>query len=62
MNKAIGIALIIAGVALAYWGFTVYDSASSKIGRVLTGDTPIEAWIGMAGGVICVVVGIFKVK
>jgi len=61
-NKIIGIALIIVGVALAIWGYNIYDSASAQIGRALSGDTPIEAWAGMVGGAICLVVGIFKVK
>ena len=61
-NKIIGIVLIIVGVALAFWGYNIYDSAGSQITRALSGDTPLEAWAGMVGGVICVVIGIFKVK
>ena len=61
-KKIIGIILIVIGVALALWGFDVYDSAGSQIGRALTGDTPIEAWAGMVGGVICIVIGIMTVK
>ena len=61
-NKIIGIVLIIVGVALALWGYNIYDSASSQIGRALSGDTPMEAWAGMVGGAICLVIGIFKVK
>lgn len=61
-NKVIGIVLIIIGVALAIWGYNIYDSASSQLGRALNGDTPIEAWAGMIGGVICVALGIYKVK
>jgi len=61
-NKIIGIVLIIVGVALAFWGYNIYDSASSQLGRALNGDTPIEAWAGMVGGMICVVIGITKVK
>ncbi|MCC2616186.1 DUF3185 family protein [Aestuariibacter halophilus] len=61
-NKIIGIVLIIVGVALAMWGYDVYDSASAQLSRTFDGDTPIEAWAGMAGGVICVLVGIMKVK
>lgn len=61
-NKIIGIVLIIVGVALAIWGYNIYDSASARIGRAISGDTPIEAWAGMVGGAICLVVGIFKVK
>lgn len=61
-NKIIGIVLIIIGVALAIWGYNVYDSASAQIGRALNGESPMEAWAGMVGGAICVVLGIFKVK
>ncbi|WP_455199038.1 DUF3185 family protein [Kaarinaea lacus] len=61
-SKYIGIALIIIGVALAIWGYNVYDSAGSQVSRALTGDAPVEAWLGMVGGAICIVVGILKVK
>lgn len=61
-NKIIGIVLIIAGVVLAMWGYDIYDSASSQLSRALRGDTPIEAWAGMVGGVVCVLVGITRLK
>ncbi|WP_299200684.1 DUF3185 family protein [uncultured Amphritea sp.] len=61
-NKVIGIVLIIIGAALTVWGYNIYDSASSQIGRALSGDTPLEAWAGMVGGAICIAVGVLKVK
>ncbi|WP_404339312.1 DUF3185 family protein [Pseudoalteromonas mariniglutinosa] len=61
-NKYIGIVLIVIGVALAVWGYNVYDSAGSQISRTLSGDTPIEAWFGMVGGAICALIGILKLK
>lgn len=61
-NKMIGIVLIVVGVALTAWGYNVYDSASAQIGRALSGDTPIEAWVGMVCGVVSVLVGLTKVK
>ncbi len=61
-NKIIGIILIIAGTALAIWGYNIYDSASSQVSRALNGDAPIEAWVGMVGGVICLLLGITKLK
>jgi uncharacterized membrane protein YidH (DUF202 family) len=61
-NKVIGIILIVVGVALAAWGYNIYNSAGSQFSRALSGDAPIEAWAGMAGGVICIVFGILKVK
>ena len=62
MSKYIGIALIVIGVAAAIWGYNIYDSAGSQITRALNGDAPLEAWAGMVGGVICVLIGIMKVK
>ena len=61
-NKIIGIVLIIAGVALTIWGYNIYDSAGSQFSRALNGETPIEAWAGMVGGTISVIIGIVKVK
>ena len=61
-NKIIGIILIIAGVALAIWGYNIYDSAGSQVSRALSGDAPLEAWAGMVVGAICLVIGILKVK
>jgi len=61
-NKILGILLIIAGVVLAMWGYDIYDSASSQLSRAFNGETPIEAWVGMAGGVIAVLIGIAKIK
>lgn len=61
-NKYIGIILIIVGVALALWGYDIYDSAGSQVSRALSGDAPIKAWAGMVAGVICVAIGIYKVK
>ena len=61
-NKIIGIILIVVGVALAAWGYNIYDSAGSQVSRTLSGDAPIEAWAGMVGGAICIIIGIFKLK
>ena len=61
-NKIIGIVLIVVGVALALWGYNIYDSASSQVSRTLSGDTPIEAWAGIIGGVVCLLIGLTKLK
>lgn len=62
LKKLIGIVLIIAGVALISWGYNVYDSASAEISRAFDGDTPLEAWLGLVGGAVCVVVGVLRLK
>ncbi len=61
-NKVFGIVLIIAGTALTLWGYNIYDSANSQVSRALNGDAPIEAWAGMVGGVVGVLLGIAKLK
>jgi len=61
-NKIIGIILVIAGAALALWGYNIYDAASSQVTRAISGDTPIEAWVGMVGGVVCVLVGLTRLR
>lgn len=61
-NKYIGIILIVAGVALAFWGYNIYDSAGSQISRAFSGEAPMKAWAGMVGGVIAIAIGIYKIK
>lgn len=61
-TKYIGIILIIIGVALVVWGYNVYDSFGSQVSRTFSGDAPMEAWVGMVGGAICIVIGILRVK
>ena len=62
MNKLIGIALIILGAGLIFWGYDIYDAASSQIKRALSGDTPIEAWAGMGGGLLLMIIGATRLK
>jgi hypothetical protein len=61
-NKIVGIICIIIGVALCVWGYDVYESAGAAVSRIFSGDTPIEAWLGLIGGAILIVFGISKVK
>lgn len=61
-NKIIGIVLVIVGIALMVWGYDVYDSAGSQVSRVVSGDTPIEAWLGLVGGGVCVLAGLTRFK
>jgi hypothetical protein len=44
------------------WGYDVYNSAGSQVERAFSGDTPIEAWLGLIGGAICLVIGTFRLK
>jgi len=61
-KKIIGIALIIVGAGLAFWGYDIYESAGSKISRAFSGEAPMKAYLFMIGGVVAIVLGILKVK
>ena len=62
MKQILGIILIVAGAALAVWGYDIYDSASAQLTRLIDGDTPPEAWAGLVGGTILVLVGLLQFK
>jgi Protein of unknown function (DUF3185) len=61
-NKILGVVLIVVGVALGLWGFNIYNSAGAELSRALVGSVPDNAWIGLVGGAVCIVIGILKVK
>lgn len=61
-RKYIGVIFIIIGTLLAVWGYDHYDSAGSQLSRAVGGDMPLEAWIGLLGGALCVLLGILKIK
>ncbi len=61
-SNVIGIILIIIGVTLTLWGYNISASAASQVSRALNGSIPFEAIAGLVGGIICIVLGIKKVK
>jgi len=44
------------------WGYNIYDAASTQVTLALSGDAPIEAWVGMVGGAICLLIGITRLR
>jgi uncharacterized membrane protein YidH (DUF202 family) len=61
-KKVIAIILIVAGTALAVWGYNIYDAATSQLSRAVTGETPIEAWLGLIVGSVCLLIGLARLK
>ncbi len=61
-KKVISLILVVVGIALLVWGYDVYDSAGSQVSRALSGDTPIEAWFGIVGGAVCILLGALRIK
>ena len=57
--KLVGLALIVAGAGLAYWGYQLSGSLSSQLTKTVSGAMPDEVMYRYIGGAICAVVGGF---
>jgi Protein of unknown function (DUF3185) len=56
MNKGIGIALLVVGIALIIYGFNASDSVSSSVSRAFTGaPTDKTLWLLLGGGAATIV-------
>ena len=57
MNKGVGIALLVVGIALITYGFDASDSVSSDVSRTFTGaPTNKTMWL-LLGGTASAIVG-----
>ncbi len=54
-----GIALMVAGVGLAFWGYQLSGSLTSQITEVVTGSETDKVMGLYIGGAVCIVVGIY---
>ncbi|WP_213999781.1 DUF3185 family protein [Arsukibacterium sp.] len=56
MNKIIGLALLIVGAVLLYFGYNAYNSAASEVSEFVTGSpTDNAVWYLVAGGLAAVI-------
>ena len=56
MQKILGLALIVAGVILLYFGYTEYNSNLSKVTEAITGNpTDNTVWYLVAGAAASIV-------
>jgi hypothetical protein len=61
MNKALGIALLVAGLLLLVFGFNESQSAASEVSRVFTNSpTDRSIWF-LAGGGVATAVGLYLI-
>jgi hypothetical protein len=59
MNKALGIAMLAAGIALMVFGINASESFGSDVSRFFTGNpTDKSMWL-LIGGIAAAVLGIF---
>ncbi len=57
MNKPLGIALLVAGIALIIFGINASDSVGSDFSRFFTGTPTNKSMWLLLGGIASVVVG-----
>ena len=57
--KIIGIALVVIGLGLAFWGYQLSGSVTSQITQAVTGSDTDRVMMFYISGAVCFVVGIF---
>ncbi|HEU0290436.1 MAG TPA: DUF3185 family protein [Burkholderiales bacterium] len=57
--KIIGIALVIAGVGLAFWGYHLSGSVGSQVTQAFTGSASDKVMTFYIGGAASLVVGLY---
>ena len=58
MNKILGLAILVAGVILLYFGYTEYNSTASQVTEAVTGNPTDNAIWFLIGGAIAAIVGL----
>ena len=58
MNKIIGLALLVVGAVLLYFGYNAYNSAASEVSEFVTGSPTDNAVWYLVGGALAVIIGI----
>ena len=58
-KRMLGIALIIVGAGLLYWGFQKSEGFESQLTSTITGAQPDEVMIMYIAGAVCAAVGVF---
>jgi len=55
--NAVGIILLVIGIALLIWGLNLYGAFGNKLSRVLTGASTNETMLFLISGAVCAVLG-----
>jgi hypothetical protein len=58
-TKIIGIALVVIGIGLAFWGYRLSDDVGSRITHAFTGSYSDKVMTFYISGAACFVAGIF---
>ncbi|WP_127559659.1 DUF3185 family protein [Saccharospirillum alexandrii] len=57
--KAIGIALLVLGAGLAFWGFQLSESVGSQVTELVTGSETDRVMMFYIGGAVSFAVGLY---
>lgn len=57
--RAIGIALLVLGAGLAFWGFQLSDSVGSQVTELVTGSETDRVMMFYIGGAVSFAVGLY---
>ena len=58
MQKILGIAALVGGAILLYFGYTEYNSHASQLTEMVTGNPTDDAKYLLIGGAVAVIVGL----
>lgn len=61
-TKMVGVALVVLGVGLAFWGYQLSESVGSQLTEAVTGAESDKIMALYIGGAVSFVVGLFLVK
>ena len=61
-KKIIGIALVIIGIVLLFWGYQMSESLGSQLSKTLTGSFSDKVMWTAIGGIASVIVGTLMIK
>ncbi len=55
--NAVGIILLVIGVALLIWGLNLYGAFGNKLSQAITGTSTNETMLFLISGAVCTVLG-----
>ena len=58
VGKVLGIALIVLGAGLIFWGYQLSGSVAAQLTETVSGSMPDEVMVRYIGGAVCGVVGV----
>ena len=57
--RSIGLAMLVAGIGLGYWGYEMSGSFEAQLTKTVSGSMPDEVMFRYIGGAVSGVVGVF---